>query len=390
MAKPGCGPSVDTSQPMGNRFENIAVPGVRKLAPYVPGKPAEQLERELGISDSIKLASNENPLGPGPRARAALASAMSGVGMYPDGSGHELRARLARKHGVEPCQVTLGNGSNDVLVLLAETFLMPGYEAVYSQYAFAVYPIAVQASGAAPRIAPANPPDDPMPLGHDPAAILAAVGPLTRLVFIANPNNPTGTWLASAPLEALIAAIPDDVIVVLDEAYHEYSLGMGVPDGTAWLVRHPNLVVVRTFSKAYGLAGLRVGYALSHADVADLLNRIRQPFNVSVPALAAAAAALDDDAHIEATVALNREGLARLRAGLTALRLGVLPSAANFVLCDLGRPAAPVSDALLRRGVIVRPVGNYGLPNHLRISTGTAEQNERLLAAMAVALAETA
>jgi histidinol-phosphate aminotransferase len=372
---------------MANRFEQLAAPGIRRLSPYVPGKPPEQLERELGIRDSIKLASNENPLGPGPRARAALAGAIAGVGLYPDGSGHELRARLAATHGVEPGQVTLGNGSNDILVLLAETFLTPEREAVYSQYAFAVYPIAVQAAGAGARVAKAHPPDHRMPLGHDPAALLAEVGPKTRLMFIANPNNPTGTWLDEHELDVLLRAMPPEVIVVLDEAYHEYSMGAGVPDGTRWLARHPNLVVVRTFSKAYGLAGLRVGYALSDPDVADLLNRVRQPFNVSVPGLAAAAAALDDRAHLEATIALNREGLARLRDGLTALGLRVSPSAANFVLVDLGRPAVAVNDALQREGVIVRPLANYGLPNHLRITTGTAAQNERLLAAMAKALA---
>lgn len=372
---------------MANRFEKLAAPGVRRLAPYVPGKPPEQLERELGIRDSVKLASNENPLGPGPLARKALSDAIAGVGMYPDGSGHALRTRLAAKHGVSLAQVTLGNGSNDTLVLLAETFLTPELEAVYSQYAFALYPIAVQAVGAGARVAKARPADHRMPLGHDPAAILAEIGPRARLVFLANPNNPTGTWLDEHELDVLLRAIPEEVIVVLDEAYHEYSAERGVPDGTRWLARHPNLVVVRTFSKAYGLAGLRVGYALSDPDVAELLNRVRQPFNVSVPALAAAAAALEDHAHLEATLALNRAGIARLTEGLTALGLKVAPSAANFVLVDFGRPAAPVSDALQRAGVIVRPLGNYGLPNHLRISTGTAAQIERLLAAMASALA---
>jgi len=372
---------------MANRFEELAAPGVRRLSPYIPGKPPEQLERELGIRDSVKLASNENPLGPGPLARKALANAIEGVGMYPDGSGHALRGRLAAKHGVALSQVTLGNGSNDVLVLLAETFLTPELEAVYSQYAFAVYPIAVQAAGAGARVAKARPPDHRMPLGHDPEALLAEVGPRTRVVFLANPNNPTGTWLDEHELDTLLQAIPEKVIVVLDEAYHEYSAERGVPDGTHWLARHPNLVVVRTFSKAYGLAGLRVGYALSDPDVADLLNRVRQPFNVSVPALAAATAALDDRAHLEATLVLNRAGIARLTEGLTALGLKVAPSAANFVLVDLGRPAASVSDALQRAGIIVRPIANYGLPNHLRISTGTAAQNERLLAAMTSALA---
>lgn len=370
-----------------NRFERLAAPGVRGLKPYVPGKPPEALERELGVRDIIKLASNENPLGPGPLARAALEGSTGKVGLYPDGGGHDLRSKIAARHGVDLAQVTLGNGSNDVLVLLAETFLTAGVEAVYSEHAFAVYPIAVQASGATARVAPALPAGGAQPLGHDPAALLAAIGPDTRVLFLANPNNPTGTWLDEAALDALLRAVPPEVIVVLDEAYHEYATGHGVPDGTRWLRRHPNLVVTRTFSKAHGLAGLRVGYALSDPDVADLLNRVRQPFNVSLPGLAAAAAALEDRAHLEATVALNRSGIARLREGLAKIGVGASPSAGNFVLADLGRPAAAVNDALLRQGVIVRPVGNYGLPNHLRVSTGTAEQNERLLAAMAASLA---
>ncbi|HEU5468678.1 MAG TPA: histidinol-phosphate transaminase [Steroidobacteraceae bacterium] len=368
-----------------NRFEALAAPGVRSLAPYVPGKPPSALERELGVKHSIKLASNENPLGPGPHARAALAAAIASVGHYPDGSGHGLRSRIAHRHGVDIAQVTLGNGSNDVLVMLAEAFLVPGVEAVHSQYAFAVYPIAIQASGASARVAPARPAGHAQPLGHDAAALAAAVGPKTRMLFVANPNNPTGTWLDEAELDALLRAVPPDVIVVLDEAYHEYSAPMGVPDGTRWLERHPNLVVTRTFSKAYGLAGLRVGYAISHPELANVLDRVRQPFNVSVPALASAAAAFDDREHLDATLALNRAGIERLRGGLAALGICAPPSAGNFVLADLGRPAAPVDQALLREGVIARPLPNYGLPNHLRITTGTAEQNERLLAAMAVA-----
>jgi histidinol-phosphate aminotransferase len=365
----------------------VAAPGVRGLTPYVPGKPTETLERELGIGGSIKLASNENPLGPGPLARAALSAAIESVGRYPDGSGHALRSRLASRHALGLEQVTLGNGSNDVLVLLAEAFLSPGLEAVYSQYAFAVYPGAVQASGATARVAAAHTAGSRQPLGHDAAALSAAVGERTRVVFLANPNNPTGTWLDERELGALLAAVPQDVIVVLDEAYHEYSAPLGVPDGTRWLARHPNLVVTRTFSKAYGLAGLRVGYALSHPDVANLLNRVRQPFNVSVPALAAAAAALEDRAHLEATLALNRTSVARLREGLAALGVGAPPSAGNFVLADFGRPASPIDAALLRRGVITRPLANYGLPNHLRISTGAEADNERLLVALAEVLA---
>jgi histidinol-phosphate aminotransferase len=221
-----------------------------------------------------------------------------------------------------------------------------------------------------------------MPLGHDLAAMRSLVGPRTRLVFVANPNNPTGTWLGAEELRCFIASLPEHVIVAVDEAYHEFSTASGCADATAWLGEFPNLVVLQTFSKAYGLAGLRVGYALSHPDVANLLNRIRQPFNVSSVGLAAAAAALDDVDHLRKTVALNAHGRSQLRAGLEALGLPVLPSAGNFLLCDLGRPSGPVNEQLLRAGVITRPVGNYGLPNHLRISVGTHAQNERLLAAL--------
>jgi histidinol-phosphate aminotransferase len=373
-----------------NRFVPLAAPGLRGLAPYVPGKPPETLERELGIRGSIKLASNENPLGPGPHSRAALAAAIANVGHYPDGSGHGLRARIARRHAVDISQVTLGNGSNEILVMLAEAFLVPGLEAVHSQYAFAVYPGAIQASGATGRAAAAWPPGHAQPLGHDPDALVAAVGAKTRMLFIANPNNPTGTWLDDRQLDALLRAVPPDVIVVLDEAYHEYAAPCGVPDGTERLKRHPNLVVTRTFSKAYGLAGLRVGYAISHPDLADVLNRIRQPFNVSVPGLAAAAAAIDDHAHLERTVALNHAGIARLREGLAGLGVIAPPSAGNFVLADFGRAARPIDQALLREGVIVRPLENYGLPNHLRISTGTSALVVGRRAARAIALAATA
>lgn len=370
-----------------NRFEQLAAPGIRTLMPYVPGKPPETLERELGVKNSIKLASNENPLGPGTLAKSAFTSSVAGIGLYPDGSGHALRSKLAERYGLDVRQVTLGNGSNDILVLLAEAFLTPGLEAVHARYAFAVYPGAIQACGATARVAAAHAADHPMPLGHDPESIQAAIGARTRIVFVANPNNPTGTWLTHREIDDLLRAIPPEVIVVLDEAYHEYSAALGVPDGTQWLAQHPNLVITRTFSKAHGLAGLRVGYALSHPDLADLLNRVRQPFNVSVPALAAAAAALGDLEHLEATLTLNQAGIAQLRTGLAAQGLRVPESAGNFVLVDVGRPASEVNDALLRQGVIVRPLANYGLHDHLRISTGTAAQNERLLAAMSLALA---
>lgn len=364
----------------------LASPAVRTLAPYMPGKPIEELEREYGIRDSIKLASNENPLGPGPLARAALVRAAENVGLYPDGNGFALKQALARKHGCPPECITLGNGSNDVLVMLAETFLTTETEAVYSQYAFAVYSIAVQATGAVARVAPAFDESHPMALGHDLAALSAQVNERTRLVFIANPNNPTGTWVDAKPLRAFIAALPKTTLVVVDEAYIEYVEDADFPDTSRWLGEFPNLVVTRTFSKAYGLAGLRVGYALSDPGVASLLNRVRQAFNVSSLALAAACAALQDDEHLWRSVEVNRSGMRQLEKGLDRLSVRHYASRGNFVLIDCARPAGPVYEAMLRQGVIVRPVAGYGLPHHLRLTIGTREQNERMLAALERAL----
>ena len=363
-------------------IEDLVAPPVRGLHPYVPGKPISELEREYGVRDIVKLASNENPLGPGARAREAMARSLGELGLYPDGNGYGLKARLARHHNVPIECITLGNGSNDVLVLLAEAFLTGDTEAVYSQYCFAVYPIAVQAVGATARVAPALSEDSDMPLGHDLDAMAQRVNERTRLVFVANPNNPTGTWIDGKKLRAFLLALPRTAIAVVDEAYFEYSRWAGLPDCSEWLDGLPNLVVTRTFSKAHGLAGLRVGYALSSPEIADVLNRIRQPFNVNSVALAAATASLDDTEHVGRSVVLNRDSIQHLGEGLRALGLTVLPSAANFVLVDLGRPAGPLHEGLLRRGVIARPVGNYGLPNHLRITTGTAEQNQRLLRAL--------
>jgi histidinol-phosphate aminotransferase len=352
----------------------------------VPGKPISELEREYGVHDIVKLASNENPLGPGPCARAAMVQALVDIGLYPDGSGFELKRRLAAHHGIGIECLTLGNGSNDVLVLLAGAFLTPQAEAVYSQYCFAVYPIVVQASGATARVVPALSAHDSMPLGHDLDALAASVTPRTRLVFIANPNNPTGTWIKPEPLLAFLKALPPTTLAIVDEAYFEYSRNVDCPDTTRWLDDLPNLVVLRTFSKAYGLAGLRVGYAISQPEIAETLNRLRQPFNVNSVALAAAAAALEDTEHVRESVELNRAALRELRAGLAGLGLKVLPTAGNFVLVDLGRPAGPIYEGMLRRGVIARPTGGYGLPNHLRITTGTLEQTRRAIAALGAVL----
>ncbi|MFP4276063.1 MAG: histidinol-phosphate transaminase [Wenzhouxiangella sp.] len=368
-------------------FTRLAVPGVRDLQPYTPGKPLAELEREYGVSGSIKLASNENPLGASPRALAAVAEALDEVWLYPDANGFELKQALAERHGVTPDFITLGNGSNDVLVFLAQTFLQPGLGAVFSQYCFAVYPIACRMVGAETRVAPALPASDPMPLGHDLRALYQAVGPDTRMVFVANPNNPTGTWLDGRRLKDFVASLPPQVICVVDEAYAEYADSDVLGDASRWLEELPNLVVTRTFSKAFGLAGLRVGYALSNPGVADLLNRVRPAFNVNSLGLAAARAALDDAEFLDRSRAVNQAGLGQLRQGLGQLGLNVTPSAANFVLVDLGRPAAPVNEALLRAGIIVRPLANYGLPDHLRITIGTAAQNDRLLATLGAILA---
>ncbi|MBK1649258.1 histidinol-phosphate transaminase [Rhabdochromatium marinum] len=367
--------------PSDRSFRPQPAPQIGALNPYVPGKPITELERELGIRESIKLASNENPLGPGELARAAYAQAAAELGRYPDGGGFALRHAIARHHDVDPEMITIGNGSNDVLDLVARTFLHPGQEALFSQYAFAVYPIATQSVGATARVAPAK------DFGYDLDAMAALITDNTRVVWIANPNNPTGTWLTAAPLKDFIASLPATCVCVLDEAYIEYAEDPELPNGVEWLAEFPNLIVTRTFSKIHGLAALRVGYGLSHPQAAELMNRVRQPFNVNAPAQAAALAALADTAHIARSVALNQAGMTQLTQGLAALGLRVIPSRGNFVTVDLGRTAGPVDQALLKEGVIARPVANYGLPNHLRISVGLEAENARLLAALKQALA---
>ncbi|CAK0769007.1 Histidinol-phosphate aminotransferase 1 [Gammaproteobacteria bacterium] len=361
---------------MRELFQKLATPGVGGLTPYQPGKPIEELEREYGVSNAIKLASNENPLGPSPLALTAAHSAVHDLARYPDGSGFTLRRALSERLGVERDAITLGNGSNDVLELIARAFVTPQDEVIYSEHAFAVYPLVTQAIGAHGVVAPAR------DFGHDLAAMAAAVTPRTRLIFIANPNNPTGTWLLNHELEDFIQGLPAHVIVVIDEAYCEYVTHPDYPDALLWLERHPNLVVTRTFSKAYGLAGLRVGYAVSHPVLAEFLNRVRQPFNVNSIALAAATAALEDDNYLARTRRLNAEGMVELTAGITALGLSHISSVGNFVAVDVGRPAGSVYEALLREGVIVRPLANYGMPRHLRVTIGLSVENARFLEAL--------
>ncbi len=367
---------------MTKPYLSLAMPGLAQLQPYQPGKPLAELERELGITGAAKLASNENPLGPSPQALAAAQTALATVGLYPDANGHQLKLALAAKHGVTLSQITLGNGSNDVLDIIARTFLGPGRAAVYAEHAFIVYPIVIRATSALAQVAPAHDGRRGVRYGHDAESLLAALTAETRLLFIANPNNPTGTYLSRSELYGLLRQIPTEVVVVVDEAYVEYVTTPDYPDASTWLAEFPNLVVTRTFSKAYGLAGLRVGYALSSVELADLFNRIRQPFNVNSVALAAATAALADVAHVAATVQLNAQARAQLTAALTALGLAVIPSVGNFVCVDLGRPARPVFEALLRHGLITRPVAEYGLPQHLRISVGLPGQNQRLINAL--------
>lgn len=357
-------------------------PGVREIRPYEPGKPIAELAREHGLSDIIKLASNENPLGPSAAAVQAYAQCAAELARYPDGGGFDLKQALARRHGVAPACITLGNGSNDILVMLAEAFLTPGRESVCSQYAFAAYPIAVQCTGAKGRVAPAHPAGGPMAMGHDLRAMTEQVNEQTALVYIANPNNPTGTLVNGDELRTFIAALPEQVTVVVDEAYWDYVKAGDYPDTTQWLDEYPNLVVTRTFSKAFGLAGLRVGYSVSSPAIADAMNRVRQPFNTSIPAQVAALAALGDSAHMQRSIAVNDDGLRTLSAALEDMDIGYVPSVCNFILADMGRPAAPVFEALLKAGVIVRPVANYGLPDHLRISIGLPEENARLIRAL--------
>lgn len=357
-------------------FLALANAGISGLHPYQAGKPIEELQRELGLERVVKLASNENPLGPGEAALAACQRAARDFTRYPDANGFELKAALAARFDLEPAQLTLGNGSNDVLDLVARVFLSPGTSAVFSEYAFVVYPIATQACGARALVTPAK------DWGHDLDAMAAAIAGDTRVVFIANPNNPTGTWLGRAELEAFLRRVPESVVVVLDEAYTEYVEQADFPDGLTLLRQFPNLVVTRTFSKAYGLAGLRVGYAASSPQIADLLNRVRAPFNVNSLGLAAAVAALGDAGYLQRSQVLNRQGMVQLVAGCERLGLPVIPSAGNFITVEMPGDAAPIYQRLLREGVIVRPLAPYRMPRHLRISIGLAEENQLFLDAL--------
>ena len=358
---------------------DLGMPYVRAITPYQPGKPITQLAREMGlpVERIVKLASNENPLGMSPKARAALEQALNSLERYPD--DFELKHALAQHTGLGMERIVLGNGSNDVLDILARVFLAPGRSAVFSQHAFAVYPLATLSAGGEPIAVPAK------DFGHDLEAMCAAIRPDTRVVWLANPNNPTGTFLPYPQLNAFLQRVPQDVVVVLDEAYNEYIPPAERVDTAAWLADFPNLVLTRTFSKIYGLAGLRIGYALASAEVADLMNRVRQPFNCNNLALAAAVAALDDHAFVAQSYALNRAGMEQIVATLKRFGLSHIPSHGNFVTFKAG-DAATVNRKLLEQGVIVRPIGGYGMPEWLRVTIGREGENTRFAEALERAL----
>ena len=358
---------------------------IRAIAPYQAGKPISEVAREFGLDEAsiVKLASNENPFGVPASAQAAMAAAAAELGRYPDANGFELKAALAARYDVPADWITLGNGSNDILEIAAHAFVRTGESVVYSQYAFAIYALAAQGVGARGIAAPAR------GYGHDLDAMLDAIETDTRLIYIANPNNPTGTFIPAAQIQAFLDRVPAHVVVVLDEAYNEYLERKDQFESTRWVRSYPNLIVSRTFSKAYGLAGLRVGFAIAQPAVTDLMNRIRQPFNVNSLAQAAAIAALNDQAFLQKGFDNNRAGYAQLTGAFDAMGLEYVPSHGNFVLLKVGDDdgaGSRVNIALLKQGVIVRPVGAYGLPQWLRISIGLPEENAAFLAALQKAL----
>lgn len=358
---------------------------VRAIAPYQGGRPIAEVAREFGLDEAkiVKLASNENPLGMPESAKKAMALAIADAGRYPDGNGFDLKAAITAKYGVPAEWITLGNGSNDILELSAHAFVQPGQSVIYAQYSFAIYPLATQAVGGRSLVIAAK------DFGHDLDAMADAIEADTRLIFIANPNNPTGTFIPGDEIEAFLKRVPPNVVVVLDEAYTEFLASELQYDSIAWVSQYPNLLVSRSMSKVYGLAGLRIGYGIAQPGITDLLNRIRQPFNVNSLAQAAAIAALDDKAFVEKSAQMNAAGYRQLTEAFDELKLTYVPSSANFVLVKVGdedSAGARVNLGLLKQGVIVRPVGNYGLPQWLRISIGLPEENEICIAALKKAL----
>jgi len=360
-------------------MSTLVTPSIEALVPYEGGKPIEELARELGIQHAVKLASNENPLGPSPLALEAARQVIANVHRYPDGASYSLRDRIAQYHGVGRDEVLPGAGSNELLDLAARVFCTPQSHIVFADPAFVVYRIAALACGVPFTAVPLT-----ADLRHDLPAMAAAVTPQTRLMFVANPNNPTGTHVGRAAVEKLLREVPPEVIIVMDEAYLEYADAPDYPDSLELRGLRERLLVLRTFSKIYGLAAFRVGYMLANPQICDMVNRVRAPFNVSTLAQAAAAAALDDQEHVQAARTLNQKERRRVSEALAARGLDVAPSQANFILVDVKRPARAVYDALLKKGVIVRPFAS--LPTSLRVTLGTERENDRFLAAIAEVL----
>src|SRR5262247_1970022 len=369
---------------MHTQWESLANEHILGIAPYEPGKPTEELDRELGIADAIKLASNENPLGPSDRVQKALLAAIPNLNRYPDGSGYYLRQALAKKNGVSIDQVVLGDGSNELIELVVRTFLRPGDEAVVPHPSFMVYPMIVQAAGGIRVMV--------MLKDHrlDLEAMARAITPMTKMVFVANPNNPTATIVTADEVEAFMARMPERTIVVFDEAYMEFAMGPDFPNTLEYVRQGRKVLVLRTFSKAASLAGLRVGYGVADADAISLMNRIRQPFNVNSLAQAAALAALDDDAPVLECVRMIEAGRHFLYDELKGLGLKYVPSRANFILLDVGRSATDIYQKLLHEGVIVRPMTTFGLETALRITVGTPEENRKLVKALRTVLGKPA
>ncbi|OGR06005.1 MAG: histidinol-phosphate transaminase [Deltaproteobacteria bacterium RIFOXYD12_FULL_50_9] len=354
---------------------------IASLIPYPPGKPLEELEREYGITGSIKLASNENALGPSPKAVAAIAANLAKLHRYPDGSCFYLANRLASHLGVDPAALVFGNGSNEIIGLLIDAFLTPGEEVITSHPTFLVYQKVVQARGGVNRVVALR------DMRHDLEAILAEVTAKTRLIFLDNPNNPTGTVFGKEEFAAFLGRVPEGVIVVLDEAYVDFVAPAIRLDALDYINGKTLVVALRTFSKAYGLAGLRVGYGLMRPEMADYLHRVRQPFNVNQLAQIGALAALDDEEHYSNTLDMTRNGMAWLRAEIEGLGCRTYPSEANFFLVDVGR-GREVFEAMLARGVIVRPMSAYGYPAYIRITVGLPAENQRLVTTLAATLQE--
>jgi len=359
-------------------------PQILGIHPYIPGKPVSELQRELGLSYISKLASNENPLGASPKVLTAVQTALKDIARYPDGSAFELKKTLSNFLGVKTEQLAIGNGSNELLELVARAFAGAGDEVIYSQYGFAVYPISAQGVGATGVEVPA------VDWGHDLVAMLAAITDKTKLIYIANPNNPTGTLLTRIQWEAFISQVPKEVVVVLDEAYIEYAKSFDdnnqYPDGCDYLSQYPNLLISRTFSKAYGLASLRVGYLVGGGEIVQYINQLRAPFNVNHFAQVAACSALSDQEFVEKSIVLNQQGMRQIKSALASLNIDYIPSVGNFICIDLGDKALEMNQKLLKEGVIVRPLANYGLTQFLRVSIGTQVENQHFIDALKVVL----